>query len=152
MSMSMYAARGGRADRRRSRLPLALGESVSKDRLVGAATALISLADRRARRLVDRLLGIQGDIDQSARLLLAGRPCEAKLEDLLDGMDRCLCDLARTAQHVDAPRLRDAIDVTCRAHARWSRARLGSDEERSAAAVYLESVDALAKVASDRRR
>lgn len=118
---------------------------------MGAAAALISLADHRARRLVDRLLGVQDEIDQSARLLLAGRPCDARLEDLLDAMDRVLRELARTAEHVDAPHLRDAIDVTCRAHARWSRARLGSDEERSAAAIYLESVEALAKVATGRR-
>ncbi|MDQ3037798.1 MAG: hypothetical protein M3Y87_35720, partial [Myxococcota bacterium] len=95
---------------------------------------------------MDRLLSIQEEIDQSARLLLAGRPCDTRLEDLLDSMDRTLRELARTAEHVDAFALREAIDVTCRAHARWSRARLGSDEERSAAAVYLESVDALAKV------
>ncbi len=118
---------------------------------MGAATQLISLADHRARRLVDQLLEIQGEIDQSARLLLAGRPCSAHLEDLLDGMDHVLSELARTARRVDAPNLRDAIDLTCRAHACWSRARLGSDEERSAAAFYLESVDALARIASSHR-
>lgn len=113
---------------------------------MGAATQLISLADHRARRLVDQLLTIQGEIDTSARLLLAGRPADACLEDLLDGMDRVLAELERTARRVDAPNLREAIHVTCRAHACWSRARLGSEEERSAAAFYLESVDALAKI------
>jgi len=115
---------------------------------VSAAT--ISLADHRARRLVDRLVTIQGRIDQSARVLLAGRRCDVKLEVLLDDMDRILGDLARTAPHVRRDPLRAAIERTCRAHLRWSRARLGSDEERSAAAVYLESVDQLATLACPR--
>lgn len=118
---------------------------------VGLAVAPIPLADHRARRLVERLIGIQAQIDQSARLLLAGRPSDARLEDLLDSMDTVLRELGRNALLVHSPELREAIDVTCRAHARWSRARLGSDEERSAAAVYLESVDQLAVVATGRR-
>ncbi|AKF04021.1 Hypothetical protein I5071_55280 [Sandaracinus amylolyticus] len=100
---------------------------------------------------MERLLEIQGEIDHAARQLLSGRRAEARLEDLLDDIDRTLVDLARTARHVDSPALREAIDATCRAHARWSCARLGSEEERSAAAVYLESVDALAKAAERRR-
>jgi hypothetical protein len=111
------------------------------------SAALISLADHRARRLVDRLVAIQTRIDQSARVLLAGRPAEVRLEVLLDDMDRVLADLGRTARHVQAEPLREAITRTCQAHGRWSRARLGSDEERAAAAVYLDAVDHLARVA-----
>jgi hypothetical protein len=113
--------------------------------------APIQLADHRARRLVQRLLGVQAEIDHAARQLLSGGRAETRLEDLLDDVDRVLTELARTSLHVDAPALRAAIDATCRAHARWSCARLGSDEERSAATVYLESVDALARVAEQRR-
>lgn len=108
----------------------------------------ISLADHRARRLVDRLVAIQTRIDQSARVLLAGRPTEVRLEVLLDDMDKVLSDLGRTARHVAREPLREAITRTCQAHGRWSRARLGSDEERTAAAIYLDSVDQLARVAS----
>lgn len=111
----------------------------------------ITLADHRARRLVERLLGLQSEIDYAARQLLSGRRADARLEDLLDDVDRVLVDLARTARDVESRSLRDAIDATCRAHAKWSCARLGSEEERSAAAIYLESVDALAKAAERRR-
>ena len=104
----------------------------------------ISLADHRSRRLVDHLVQIQHRIDFCARMLLHGKPCAIRLDDLLDEMDRVLVDLDRTAAHVTSDARRDAIRRTVEAHARWSRARLGSDEERSAAAVYLESVDALA--------
>lgn len=119
-------------------------------RSLAVSAALISLADHRARRLVDRLVSIQVRIDQSARVLLAGQRCDIKLEVLLDDMDRVLGELARTAPHVQRDPLRAAIERTCRAHLRWSRARLGSDEERSAAASYLDSVDQLATLVDSR--
>ena len=113
-------------------------------------TGPISLADHRARRLIDRLVSIQVRIDQSARVLLAGRRSAEKLETLLDDMDRVLRELDRTAEHVVSEDLRRGIEGTVTAHMRWSHARLGSDEERSAAALYLDSVDALARIASAR--
>jgi hypothetical protein len=118
--------------------------------VVVGCLAPVTLADRRAERLVERLLGIQQRIDQCARVLLAGRRCDVRLEVLLDDMDGVLRELGRTAPLVERPALRSAIERTCRAHASWSGARLGSAEERSAAATYLECVDDLAKIATAR--
>lgn len=124
----------------------AIGDRGTRSLFVSAQT--ISLADHRARRLVDRLVSIQTRIDQSARVLLAGRPNEVRLEVLLDDMDKVLADLGRTAPYVRREALRHAIVRACQAHLRWSRARLGSDEERAAAALYLDAIDHLARTSA----
>lgn len=132
------ALHGGRSSAPRTRL----GASA-----VTAAASITSLADHRARRLVERLLQVQHRIDACARRLLAGQRPELRLESLLDDMDVVLDELSRTAPRVTRASLKVAIERTCDAHLRWSKARLGSDEERSAASVYLDSVDALARAA-----
>lgn len=107
---------------------------------------VISLEDERAKRLVARLLDLQTQIDTAARKLLAGQRVEDRLEDLLDNVEEVIGQLDQLAFRLTDTFLRRAIRATTLAHMSWSRARLGSEEERTAAAKYLESVDALAKV------
>ncbi len=86
-------------------------------------------------------------IDDHARMLIAGSGGDRRIEGLLEEMDGILADLDRTAAHIVSSSLKAAIERTVSAHTRWSRARMGSHEERTAAAAYLETVDALAATA-----
>jgi hypothetical protein len=108
---------------------------------------VITLADRRVRKLVGDLMDIQSEIDQQARALLAGGRSDRSLEKLLDEMESVLKELGRNATWIERPDLRRAVIQTCFAHEKWSRARLGSAEEREAAATYLSHLDTLSEVA-----
>lgn len=113
------------------------------------AAVIITLADHRVRERVKVLLSIQEQIDAAARTLLGkrGKPLDKSLEKLLDEMDAVLKELKTNSSWIERPDLRRAVVQTVAAHAKWSRARLGSAEERDAAARYLESVDLLGEVA-----
>ena len=112
---------------------------------------VITLADHRVRERVKTLLSIQEQIDAAARTLLGkegkSKPLDKSLEKLLDEMDVVLKELKTNSSWIERPDLRRAVVQTVAAHAKWARARLGSAEERDAAARYLESVDLLGQVA-----
>jgi hypothetical protein len=112
------------------------------------AAVVITLADRRVRKLVGDLMDIQSEIDQQARALLSGGDRSGVgLEKLLDEMEGVLKELGRNVPWIERPDLRRAVIQTCFAHEKWSRARLGSPEEREAAATYLSHLDTLSEVA-----
>lgn len=107
----------------------------------------ISLADVRARRLVQRLLEVQERLETTA--------AEPESADLLfEELERVLRELSRSAEHVRSARFRAAIQRSCTAHERWWEA-VATSSERAAVLRYLRSVDALARAAeaaSPRRR
>lgn len=114
---------------------------------------VITLADHRVRERVKTLLSIQDKIDTAARAILGkekrgkSKPPDESLEKLLDEMDAVLKELKTNSEWIGRSDLRRAVVQTVAAHAKWSRARLGSNEEREAAARYLESVDLLGEIA-----
>lgn len=113
--------------------------------------SVISFSDHKARALVKKLVAAQQDIDAAARVLLQGRRHTGEpLEKMLDRMDQVIRDLGRIEANIVDHELRHAIGVMRAAHQRWAKAKLGSDEERAAARVYLDTVDGLAKVAEKR--
>lgn len=106
---------------------------------------IISFTDRYARKLGKRIAELQQEINDGAMALLGkggGKPArsfEEALDELDDGMKR----LALILDNVESEELRTAISAACRNHARWTRAKLGSDAERDAASDYLKSLDTL---------
>jgi hypothetical protein len=102
-----------------------------------------SLTQHRARRLIAELVSVQARIDGMARELLRGRSVELELDSLLVSMEKTLSDLGTTAKSIDDVDMQSAIERAVEAHQRWSTARIGTDEERSAAQHYLDMIEAL---------
>jgi hypothetical protein len=104
-----------------------------------------SLADHRARRLVERLLELQAGLEQAE-----GPDAAARVAETFDALEGVLAELERTAPMVREAKLRAAIARACEAH-RGFWAAVATSGERAAVGRYLRSVEALARAAGAAR-
>lgn len=108
---------------------------------------VISIAGAQAKHAVREMLAIQERIDINARLLLSGRKAAEKLEDLLNELERTIDRLRGIAARVTDDDLRTAALTVCNRYSTWNQAKLGTQEERDAAAAYLSCLDELRRLA-----
>lgn len=111
------------------------------------AAKVLHLTDYRCRAAVGELLGVQAQIDRSARLLLAGRKPDVDLTELLNQLDAIMARLEAMTRQVSSVELQGAVSKVVASHKAWSAARLGTVAERKAATTFLANLDSLKKVA-----
>lgn len=105
---------------------------------------VLVFADHKARLLGRKLLQLQDDISNMASAVLRGQAgLDVDLAERLEVAEKIVDDLERCSDQISILDLRVAIGGLVRAHKRWSRAKLGSEAERTYAKEYLRCLDRL---------